>query len=69
MLRKILNKFKKNNTTPVVKQQYTHESVKKLVNDAYAIGYNDGRRDGLDIARKSAIKTMKEILWQQNKSK
>ena len=48
---------------------YTQDAVSKLVRDAYSIGYNDGRSDGLSIARRQATKSLKEILWQQNKTK
>lgn len=41
---------------------YTRDSVEK----AYLLGYNDGKRDGLTIARQQATKSLKEILWQQN---
>jgi hypothetical protein len=44
---------------------YTYEQLKK----AYNLGYTDGKRDGLAIARQQAVKTMKEILWAQNKAK
>lgn len=68
MIEKIKAKFRRNKTTPVV-PEYTTEGVKKLVNDAYKIGYNDGKRDGLSVAREQAAKSLKEILWQQNKTK
>ena len=35
--------------------------------NAYKLGYNDGKRDGLAIARHQATQSLKEILWQQNK--
>lgn len=50
-------------TTP--NQLYTREQLEK----AFVLGYNDGKRDGLAIAREQAIKSLKEILWQQNQKK
>lgn len=44
---------------------YTHEQLER----AYELGYNDGRRDGLAIARQQATKSLKEILWEQNQKK
>lgn len=41
---------------------YTREQVE----NAYILGYNDGKRDGLAIAREQATKSLKEILWEQN---
>lgn len=34
--------------------------------NAYRLGYTDGKRDGLTIAREQATNSLKEILWQQN---
>lgn len=42
---------------------YTREQLE----NAYRLGYTDGRKDGLTIAREQATKSLKEILWQQNK--
>jgi flagellar biosynthesis/type III secretory pathway protein FliH len=47
--------------TPV--EGYTREQLEQ----AYTLGYNDGKRDGLTIAREQATKSLKEILWHQNK--
>lgn len=41
---------------------YTREQIEK----AYLLGYTDGKRDGLTIAREQATKSLKEILWHQN---
>jgi len=41
---------------------YTYDHLEK----AYMLGYNEGRRDGLSVARQQATKSLKEILWQQN---
>lgn len=43
---------------------YTREQMEKV----YLLGYNDGKRDGLAIAREQATKSLKEILQWQNKS-
>lgn len=43
---------------------YTYEQV---VN-AYTAGYNDGKRDGIAVARELATKSLKEILWQQSRT-
>lgn len=42
---------------------YTREQLEK----SYALGYNDGKRDGLAIAREQATKSLKEILWREQK--
>jgi len=47
--------------TPV--EGYTREQLEQ----AYTLGNNDGKRDGLTIAREQATKSLKEILWHQNK--
>ena len=39
------------------------------VENAYKLGYTDGKRDGLTIARIQATKSLKEILWEQNNQK
>lgn len=44
---------------------YTREQMEKV----YYLGYNDGKRDGLNIARVQATNSLKEILWQQNQKK
>ena len=69
MLKKIVAKFRKKPTEVAQPQQYTQEGVSKLVKDAYKIGYNDGKRDGIAVARQLAIKSLKEIIWQQNQRK
>lgn len=69
MLKKLRAKLrKKQRATPVTNKVLTDKDVKKLVEQAYIVGYNDGRRDGLAIARKQATNSLKEILWQQNKT-
>lgn len=39
------------------------------LDNAYRLGYNEGRRDGLSIARQQATKSLKEILTWQNQTK
>lgn len=64
-----------------IKQWYYNRKIKKQLGaegsdlytrtqmeNAYRLGYNDGRRDGLAIAREQATKSLKEILQWQNKS-
>lgn len=46
-------------------ETYTREQLEKV----YQFGYNDGRRDGLSIARQQATKSLKEILSWQNQNK
>lgn len=36
--------------------------------NAYASGYNDGKRDGLAVAREQATKSLKEVLWQEQET-
>lgn len=49
--------------------EYAKENVytEQQVEQAFKLGYNDGRRDGLAIARQQATNSLKEILWEQNK--
>lgn len=49
----------------------SHASVtytKEQLENAYILGYNDGKRDGLAIARQQATKSLKEILSWQNQN-
>lgn len=71
MLRKIklwwLNrryKIKPLEEVTVQEKTFTHS---QLVN-AYKLGYNDGKRDGLAVARQQATQSLKEILWHQNRN-
>lgn len=50
------------------KETYTRAEVERFVRTAHDVGYNDGKRDGLNIARQSAEKALKEALWQQNQN-
>lgn len=62
-----------------IKQWYYNRKIKKQLGaegsdlytrtqmeNAYRLGYNDGRRDGLAIAREQATKSLSEILKKQN---
>lgn len=73
MLRKLqlwwLNRRKHTPSIEVVQKNYTQEELGILLENAYKVGYTDGRRDGLAIAREQATKSLKEILWQQNQKK
>lgn len=69
MIEKIRAKFRKKSVTPGVQDTYKKEDVRKLVGQAYAVGYNDGKRDGLAVARQQATNSLKEILWEANKTK
>lgn len=51
-----------------VPEMYTRQQLEKAHQLGYNVGYNDGRRDGLAVAREQATKSLKEILWQQNKT-
>lgn len=48
----------------VTQPTYTLEQLENV----YRIGYNDGKRDGLVVAREQATNSLKEILWHQNQS-
>lgn len=45
------------------REGYTREQL----NNAYKLGYTDGRRDGLTIAREQATNSLREILKQSNR--
>lgn len=66
MIKKIRSWFRRRKHTltvvDVTNKTYNYEQLK----NAYSLGYNDGKRDGLAIAREQATKSLKEILWQQN---
>lgn len=49
---------------PLPNFKYTREQMEK----AYNLGYNDGRRDGIAIARDQATKSLQELLWRQRES-
>lgn len=59
------NRGRKSEPTEVDPNSFTREQLE----NAYNVGYNDGKRDGLTIARVQATKSLKEILWQQNQQK
>lgn len=69
MLRKIqrwlwLRKFNRKRDKVLNSENYTRYQME----EAYRLGYNDGRRDGLAIAREQATNSLKEILWQTNQT-
>lgn len=64
-LPKILNKFKRNKTP---KRYYSLAEVHKIIAEVQKVAYNDGKRAGIAIARRAATNSLKEILWQQNKT-
>ena len=45
---------------------YSFEQVKTMVAEALNIGYNDGKRAGIEISKQAATKVIKEALWQEN---
>lgn len=49
-------------------ETFTREEVIVLLDETRQVAYNDGKRDGLNIAREQATKSLKEILWQQNQN-
>lgn len=63
MIQKIKLLWSKLKTIGVAPEGYTREQLE----NAYRLGYTDGKRDGLTIAREQATKSLKEILkWQNN---
>lgn len=72
MIKKIRNWWYKRRGDFGIVQVYTapEESyTRKQLENAYKLGYNDGKHDGLAIARDQATKSLKEILqWQNKKS-
>ncbi len=69
MIRRVIRWFKTRRTElpkPSVQQTFSREEVIDIVAQAKTVAYNDGKRDGLNIAREQATKSLKEILWQQN---
>jgi hypothetical protein len=68
MIKRIRKWLTRSNKTVVVnapEREYSREQLEKV----YILGYNDGKRDGLSIAREQATKSLKEIVWQQNQKK
>lgn len=63
---KILRRFKK---IPMdTERLYTYDEVYRISQKWGDVRYNDGKRDGLDIARKQAVKQLKEVLWLKQKT-
>lgn len=48
----------------IVPDTYSRHQLENV----YKLGYTDGRRDGLSVARQQASNSLKEILWQQNQN-
>lgn len=57
------NRRQKHNDTGVPQTGYTLEQVE----NAFRLGYTDGKRDGLSIARQQAMASLKEIVKQSNR--
>lgn len=65
-MKRIINWFRnRRQKSQETKQSYTMQQME----NAFMLGYNDGKRDGLAIARQQALKSLKEILWAQNQNK
>lgn len=65
-MKQIINWFRnRRQKSQETKQSYTMQQME----NAFMLGYNDGKRDGLAIARQQALKSLKEILWAQNQNK
>lgn len=67
MIKKIKQwlKARKHDMPKIGTDGYTREQLER----AYLLGYNDGKSDGLAIARDQATKSLKEILQWQNQKK
>lgn len=57
-------RFKKAKDNLLDSETYSREQMEH----AYQLGYNDGKRDGLAIARHQATNSLKEILSWQNEN-
>lgn len=68
LVRKLYREGKKKNAQAFIAGDGEFYTRSQLEN-AYKLGYTDGKRDGLAIARNQAVKSLKEILWQQNQKK
>ena len=55
--------------TEQFQEVFTREEVIQLLAETRQVAYNDGKRDGLNIAREQATRSLREILKSQNKSK
>lgn len=49
------------------KTSWTREEVESIAEEYGQVRYNDGKRDGLAIAREQASRSLREILKQQNR--
>ena len=64
MLKKIKSLWARRNILTQPPEAYTREQLE----NAYQLGYTDGRKDGLAIAREQATRSLREILKSQNES-
>lgn len=53
---------------PLVPDHFTRERVKEMLDDAYQVGYTDGKREGIALSRQLAENQLRSILWQQNQN-
>lgn len=61
--------FKRKTKLPEgIKNTYSYDEVKVMVQTAHDVGYTDGKRDGISIARKAATNSLKEVLWEQKQN-
>lgn len=68
-MQKIIDRFrrKKHNSLPQEQDLFTKAQVVKIADEYGRVRYNDGKRDGLAIAREQANNSLKEILREQNR--
>lgn len=65
MFRKIKQWFSRRRPGKINNTRLTSSQLENV----YRLGYTDGKRDGLAIARQQAIQSLREILKSQNQSK
>lgn len=54
--------------TPPEQRLYTYDQLMKIAEDYGQVRYNEGKSDGLAMARQQATKSLKEILQWQNQT-
>jgi hypothetical protein len=69
MIRKLKNWFARRKHVTKPTDLLTRAQAERIAQEYGVIRYNDGKRDGLAIAREQAQNSLKEILWQQNQQK
>lgn len=69
MIKRIKQWFTRSPQLQEQQDTYTRQQVIEIVAEAKQVAYNDGKRDGLSIAREQAANSLKEIIWRQNKQK